>query len=865
MAGDVVGQIAFELNLDSDELSSGLRNLTKSSNDAAKKMKKSFLDSAANIKAAFDMAIGSIKSMMSACSQMMSAYQTQIEAEARLAATMRNATSASDAQIQSVKELASSLQELGVVGDEVQLAGAQELATYVSSTESIKTMLPVLDDMIAQQYGFSASTDSAVTIATMLGKVLQGQTSALSRYGYSFDEAQEKLLKYGTEEERVATLASVVEESVSGVNKSLADTPTGKIKQLSNDFGDLKETLGKFVTDIIYPFVKQLDVIIKKLNEVFTTASKGIKELLGIQDNANTGSAMVGFVDDVESGVADIVEDTQDRIQDSIDDTVKALQKAQGQLAGYDNLNVLSQPESDDEDSGTEELPVTADEVAAVSDSIDSLQDSIDSVNCSVFDKLANKVKEALSVLEPVATAVKNNIQTTVDTAQKGIEKYLDKYGSRISEYSDRISAHLQNTATQTSNGVANIINEATASQERMSEELSDGYADLLGGASICSLSFAEVFADGLDIASGNFEDWTVKNKELIGGFFDDCNKTAANGMTTFGGIFESIGTTLTEWWKNTGCEVFDNLTKAFFDVQTALLELWSVYIQPIIDNVIENVGKLWDDHLQPLWENLLYLFSSVSDCISAIWNNILRPIVDWIINSLGPGISVITTTIVDIVTDCIGWIVDLISGLIKVLQGIIDFITGIFTGDLEKVFEGIDEMFEGLAMMIINTLKFMINTIIDGLNLLWGAIYTVVKGIVDVVGKITGAFGDLFGQDWHFSMPDEVPRIPRLAKGGLVTAPTLAIVGDNKNAKNDPEVVSPLSKLQGMIDSSSADNTEILQQILMYLKMLYEFYKNGGGDVNVIAELDGDVVFKDMIRRDKAHERRHGKGAFAR
>jgi len=162
---------------------------------------------------------------------------------------MRNTIKATKEEIQSVKELASELQGVGIVGDEVQLAGMQELATYVENAESLKTMLPVLDDMIAQQYGYNATTDSAVTISTMLGKVLQGQTSALSRYGYSFDEAQEKLLKYGTEEERVATLAQVVSESVGGVNKALADTPTGKMKQLSNDFGDLQETLGNMISN----------------------------------------------------------------------------------------------------------------------------------------------------------------------------------------------------------------------------------------------------------------------------------------------------------------------------------------------------------------------------------------------------------------------------------------------------------------------------------------------------------------------------------------------------------------------------------------------------------------------------------------
>jgi tape measure domain-containing protein len=40
----------------------------------------------------------------------------------------------------------------------------------------------------------------------------------------------------------------------------------------------------------------------------------------------------------------------------------------------------------------------------------------------------------------------------------------------------------------------------------------------------------------------------------------------------------------------------------------------------------------------------------------------------------------------------------------------------------------------------------------------------------------------------------------PKLAAGGLATGPTLAVVGDNRNARVDPEVIAPLSKLKGML-----------------------------------------------------------------
>ena len=44
---------------------------------------------------------------------------------------------------------------------------------------------------------------------------------------------------------------------------------------------------------------------------------------------------------------------------------------------------------------------------------------------------------------------------------------------------------------------------------------------------------------------------------------------------------------------------------------------------------------------------------------------------------------------------------------------------------------------------------------------------------------------------------------LPALAEGGLAMAPTMAVVGDNPNARIDPEVISPLSKLKGMMRGS--------------------------------------------------------------
>ena len=48
----------------------------------------------------------------------------------------------------------------------------------------------------------------------------------------------------------------------------------------------------------------------------------------------------------------------------------------------------------------------------------------------------------------------------------------------------------------------------------------------------------------------------------------------------------------------------------------------------------------------------------------------------------------------------------------------------------------------------------------------------------------------------------------PKLAEGGLATGPTMALVGDNRNARVDPEVIAPLSKLKSMMGDMGIGGT---------------------------------------------------------
>lgn len=60
------------------------------------------------------------KGLNSVLSELTQAYQIQEQAETQFATAMRNTRNATDAQIQSIKDLCSAQQELRVIGEEVQ-------------------------------------------------------------------------------------------------------------------------------------------------------------------------------------------------------------------------------------------------------------------------------------------------------------------------------------------------------------------------------------------------------------------------------------------------------------------------------------------------------------------------------------------------------------------------------------------------------------------------------------------------------------------------------------------------------------------------------------------------------------------------
>lgn len=253
-------EVSFTIKINSD---GGVKKVTADAKEVGKalsevqeeaeKAKQSVI-TWAQAAQAVDALQNSIAQLQGVLCDLTQAYQVQLVAETQLDTIMRQRMGSTDAEIQSVKQLCAAQQELGVIGDEVQMSGAQQMATFLKQKQSLEVLIPAMNNLIAQQNGLNATTQDAVSVGNMMGKAMQGQTEVLQRVGITFGETQKQVLQYGNESERAAMLAEVITANVGNMNAQLAKTDAGKQKQLENTLGDIKEQLGSMVQGAM-PFV----------------------------------------------------------------------------------------------------------------------------------------------------------------------------------------------------------------------------------------------------------------------------------------------------------------------------------------------------------------------------------------------------------------------------------------------------------------------------------------------------------------------------------------------------------------------------------------------------------------------------------
>lgn len=370
------------------------------------------------------------------------AAKKQIEAETKLEAVLGNVASiqergagAAQAAKQELMGIASKLQSVGVIGDEVTLAGMQQLATFQLSEKEIGTLASGMTDLLAQQKGLNATQEDAVGIANMIGKAMTGQSGALSRVGITFDEVQKKALETGSAEQRAAVLAEILQQNVGGVNQALAETDQGKIKQVTNAYGDMKEEVGKLVLSMKAKLATVVMKNIPTIQKLGTTmvsviskaADKAMPVIDGILSNvmpavegvlSNIGNVADGLIP-VISNIFKGLKGSADTVKPIISGVLNGFKEMQPQLTSFTNT-VFSTMQQ-----------VTTAAMPVIASIISTIQTVLPAV-LPVLETVISTVGSVISAAAPIISGMVTGIGTVVSELAPVFSTIFSEIGEKV-------------------------------------------------------------------------------------------------------------------------------------------------------------------------------------------------------------------------------------------------------------------------------------------------------------------------------------------------------------------------------------------------------------------------------------------------
>lgn len=349
------------------------------------------------------------------------------------------------------------------------------------------------------------------------------------------------------------------------------------------------------------------------------------------------------------------------------------------------------------------------------------------------------------------------------------------------------------------------------------------------------------VFTDTLVWAfkeAANTFEWAVKlindiYNTVLKPVFDLIKKIVLDTLETIKGL-----------WNKYGAELLAKLTEFMTNTRNLFQKLWDDILKPIIEPFLKKLNEIWDGTLKGIIKQVGEVVMKLVTAALDIYNKFIVPLISYVIDKLAPGFVKGFNIVLNIVTTVIESVGGIIKGLLKTLGGVIDFVAGAFTGDWKKAWTGVKDIFGGIFDSLYSLVKAPLNLIIDGIN-------KVIEGFNSLSVSIPEF--EVFGQKvggGSIGVP-QIPKIPKLAKGGLAYGPTLAMVGDNRGASVDPEVVSPLSKLQDMISGNNQPMVEVLLLILDALR---------NNDKQTVIQLNGTELGRAAVSAINDITRRTGR-----
>lgn len=624
-----------------------------------------------------------------------------------------------------------------------------------------------------------------------------GVTKNVAKMWEDYAKSVGKTTNQLTQQEKInAEVNGILEETKFQMNDAAiyANTYSGKVAQLNFAFTTMKTAIGNVIQPIAKLFIPILTAAANAVTRLFT-AIAGLMSMFGLKaDSVETVSKGLGGVADNAGKAADAVKG----VGDSAGKTAKQAKKAALQLAGFDEMNKLTDNSSSGSGSGSG---------GGAGGGSSALAESLDvSTNIqqdtSAFDGMLNKVKELANIFKEGFKVsfgdtnfdgildhllnIKNAIvdiwtdpdvlysaQQWVDTCLYSLGQMtgaVARIGTNIAEffvgsidiyleqYVDRIKTHICNMFDISSEDMALSGNFAQALGELSDVFKSDKAKQI--GANIIAM-FANPIMSANELCAKFAKDIKGILFQPIIDNVDKLKETFNNVLTpiqTVTGTLADAMTYVGDKWN----EVYDNYISPFMEsLKTGLsdtfrkfLDVYNEYVVPFMNNIADGLGSLWEEHLRPLVDKIGEFVGSVVTAIQTLWNGVLKPVIDWIIQNVLPKLVPVFEALWNTIKTVFGHIAEAIGGIIDFFKGLIDFIVGVFTGDWSKAWDGIKNIFsgiwnaiKGIVQAVWSAIKGIVETVI---NVIKAIITTVFNAIKTIITNIWNGIKTFFTNIWN-------------------------------------------------------------------------------------------------------------------
>ena len=314
-------------------------------------------------------------------------------------------------------------------------------------------------------------------------------------------------------------------------------------------------------------------------------------------------------------------------------------------------------------------------------------------------------------------------------------------------------------------------------------------------------------FISGVCQAIGEFFSglWTKLQEifEPIGQWFGEKFQQAWDAIVN---IFSGIG----EWFSGVFQGAWDAIVNIFTPIGSWFGERWAD-----VTSALANIGAWFTDMFQKAWTGLTNIFIKLGSWFGERWNDVTS------------ALSNVSNWFGEMFTNAYNAVKDAFSSIGDFFSGVWETVKGIFVNAGQMVGEAVGGAFK------------------SAVNAVLGTIENVVNGFIGMINGVLGVVRNLPGLGWVGSV--STVSLPRLARGGIVDSPTIAMIGEAGKEAVVPLENTGFIQTLGRVVSSAVVNA------------MAGVGPQGGfsGDGDIVIQIAGHEFGRVAIQEiNKEHER---------